>query len=206
MLASLDSKRIDVVINQVTISDERKKKYDFSTPYTISGIQALVKKGNEGTIKTADDLKGKKVGYSVSGFEDVLLDTMLRSIGLSNQDVKLVNVNWSLSPSLLTGQVDAVIGAFRNFELNQIHLEKQEGVAFFPEQYGVPVYDELILVANRNNLASKKISAFLTALEQATTYLQSHPDEAWQAFANHKPKELNTESISVERYLAFTSS
>ena len=51
MLASLDSKRIDVVINQVTISDERKKKYDFSTPYTVSGIQALVKKGNEGGNK-----------------------------------------------------------------------------------------------------------------------------------------------------------
>ncbi|STP75585.1 cystine transporter subunit [Escherichia coli] len=65
MLASLDSKRIDVVINQVTISDERKKKYDFSTPYTISGIQALVKKGNEGTIKTAADLKGKKVGVGL---------------------------------------------------------------------------------------------------------------------------------------------
>ena len=31
-------------------------------------------------IKTLADLKGKKVGYSVSGFEDVLLDTMLRSI------------------------------------------------------------------------------------------------------------------------------
>ena len=118
---------------------------------------------------------------------------MLHAVGLSNQDVKLVNVNWSLSPSLLTGQVDAVIGAFRNFELNQIQLEKQEGVAFFPEQYGVPVYDELILVANKNNLASKKISAFLTALEQATTYLQNHPDEAWQTFVNHKPKELNTE-------------
>lgn len=44
MLASLDSKRIDVVINQVTISDQRKQKYDFSTPYTVSGIQALVKK------------------------------------------------------------------------------------------------------------------------------------------------------------------
>jgi cystine transport system substrate-binding protein len=66
MLASLDSKRIDVVINQVTISDERKKKYDFSTPYTVSGIQALVKKGNEGTIKTAADLKGRK---SVSVWE-----------------------------------------------------------------------------------------------------------------------------------------
>src|SRR5690554_5174324 len=32
ILAALESKRLDVVINQVTISDERKKKYDFSTP------------------------------------------------------------------------------------------------------------------------------------------------------------------------------
>ncbi|VFS00351.1 cystine transporter subunit [Salmonella enterica subsp. enterica serovar Typhimurium] len=63
--ASLDAKRIDVVINQVTISDVRKKKYDFSTPYTVSGIQALVKKGNEGTIKTAADLQGKKVGVGL---------------------------------------------------------------------------------------------------------------------------------------------
>ena len=55
------------------------------------------------------------------------------------------------------------------------------------------VYDELILVANKNNLASKKISAFLTALEQATTYLQNNPNDAWQAFVSYKSKELNTE-------------
>ena len=65
MLASLDSKRIDVVINQVTISDQRKKKYDFSTPYTVSGIQALVKKGAESSITKPEDLKGKKVGVGL---------------------------------------------------------------------------------------------------------------------------------------------
>ncbi len=65
MLASLDAKRVDVVINQVTISDERKKKYDFSTPYTVSGIQALVKKGNEASVTKPDDLKGKKVGVGL---------------------------------------------------------------------------------------------------------------------------------------------
>ena len=43
----------------MTLSDERKKKYDFSTPYTVSGIQALVKKGNEGTITKPEDLKNK---------------------------------------------------------------------------------------------------------------------------------------------------
>ena len=83
-------------------------------------------------IKTLADLKGKKVGYSVSGFEDVLLDTMLRSIGLSNQDVKLVNVNWSLSPSLLTGQVDAVIGALRNFETKSNPFRKTRRRGIFP--------------------------------------------------------------------------
>src|SRR5207253_6845318 len=46
ILAALESKRLDAVINQVTISEERKKKYDFSTPYTISGIQALTLKKN----------------------------------------------------------------------------------------------------------------------------------------------------------------
>lgn len=50
MLASLDSKRIDVVINQVTISDERRK-IRFLYPYTISGIQALVKKVTKAPLK-----------------------------------------------------------------------------------------------------------------------------------------------------------
>lgn len=50
MLASLDSKRIDVVINQVTISDERKKN-TISPLYTISGIQALVKKVTKAPLK-----------------------------------------------------------------------------------------------------------------------------------------------------------
>ncbi len=50
MLASLDSKRIDVVINRVTISDERKKN-TISLPYTISGIQALVKKVTKAPLK-----------------------------------------------------------------------------------------------------------------------------------------------------------
>ncbi|MFJ4141908.1 cystine ABC transporter substrate-binding protein [Pseudomonas sp. NPDC089734] len=65
ILAALESKRLDVVINQVTISEERKKKYDFSQPYTISGLQALTQKKNENTIKTAQDLTGKKVGVGL---------------------------------------------------------------------------------------------------------------------------------------------
>ena len=79
-----------------------------------SPLNSLVTLENSG-IKTLADLKGKKIGYSVSGFETALLDAMLKSANLSNQDVQLINVNWSLSPSLISKQVDAVIGSFRNF-------------------------------------------------------------------------------------------
>lgn len=60
ILASLDAKRIDVVINQVTISDVRKKKYDFSTPYTVSGVQALVKKAMKARSKRLPICRAKK--------------------------------------------------------------------------------------------------------------------------------------------------
>ena len=77
----------------------------------------------DGKIKSIADLKGKKVGFSVAGVEEALLTTILARNGLSMADIELVNVNWSLSPSLMSGQVDAVIGAFRNFELNQMDIE-----------------------------------------------------------------------------------
>lgn len=144
-------------------------------------------------IRSPADLKGKKIGYSVSGFETSLLQAMLANHGLTPNDVTMVNVNWSLSPSLISGQVDAVIGAFRNFELNQMDLEKQPGLAFYPEEHGVPAYDELVLVANKKALSDKKLSAFLTALEQATIYLINHPEQAWQDFVSYKPNELDNE-------------
>ncbi|POY42659.1 thiamine biosynthesis protein [Avibacterium endocarditidis] len=144
-------------------------------------------------IEQIADLKGKKIGYSVSGFEDALLGAMLKSTHLSLNDVELVNVNWSLSPALFSGQVDAVIGAFRNFKLNQMEIEKKPGKAFYPEEQGVPMYDELIVVANKNQLPAKKIRAFLTALEQASVYILNHPQQSWQAFVSYRPQDLDNE-------------
>ncbi|CCQ73936.1 ABC transporter substrate-binding protein [Magnetospira sp. QH-2] len=137
----------------------------------------------DGPIKSIADLKGKKVGYSVGGFEDAMLGMMLEREGLSLEDVTLINVNFSLSPSILSGKVDAVIGAFRNFELNQMDIEKHPGRAFYPEEQGVPVYDELILVAHKDKTADPRLRRFLAAVEQGVTFMLNHPDEAWALFS-----------------------
>lgn len=142
---------------------------------------------DESPIRSIADLKGKVIGFSVGGFEDALLKMMLSQAGLDLSDVELVNINFALSPSLITGKVDAVIGAFRNFELNQLDLEERPGRAFYPEEHGVPAYDELIYLARRDMTGDNRLPRFLAAVEKATLFLTNHPDEALALFLKAHP-------------------
>jgi putative hydroxymethylpyrimidine transport system substrate-binding protein len=148
----------------------------------------------DSSVRSIADLAGRKVGFSVGGFEDALLGAMLAKHGLTLQDVELVNVNFALTPALLSGQVDGVIGAFRNFELNQLELEGRPGRAFYPEEEGVPVYDELIFIANAETLEDDRLPRFLDAVEAGVLYLINHPDESFALFTEGRPElddELN---------------
>ena len=146
----------------------------------------------DGPIKNISDLKGKKVGFSVAGVEEVLLKTILERNGVKLSDIALVNVNWSLSPSLMSKQVDAVIGAFRNFELNQMDIEGVKGRCFYLEEEGLPAYDELIYVANKTKLDRRMVKKFLDATELATQFMINHPQESWNIF-KETSKELDDE-------------
>ena len=148
----------------------------------------------DGPVREIADLRGRKVGYSVGGFEDALLSAMLARHGLDLDDIELVNVNFSLSPALVSGEVAAVIGAFRNFELNQLDIVGRPGRAFFVEEEGVPAYDELILVADSRRGSDPRLRAFIDALERGVQYLVNHPAESWALFIAGRPElddELN---------------
>lgn len=141
----------------------------------------------DGPIDSLADLEGGRIGYSVAGFEGAMLGRMLASAGLGLDDVELINVNFALSPSLISGNVDATIGGFRNFELTQMSLAGHEGRAFYPEEHGVPVYDELILIAHADTLGDPRLPRFLAAIERAATWLTNHPEEGWEVFAAAYP-------------------
>ncbi len=141
----------------------------------------------DGPIESIADLAGKRIGYSVSGFQDAMLGRMLESAGVALEDVELINVNFSLSPSLIGGQVDATIGGFRNFELTQMRIEGHEGRAFFPEEHGVPVYDELIFVTRPDLADDDRLPRFLQAVERGAIHLTNHPEESWKLFIRAYP-------------------
>ncbi|WJD73085.1 ABC transporter substrate-binding protein [Klebsiella michiganensis] len=144
------------------------------------------------SIKSPADLQGKKVGYSVSGIEQATLATMAQHAKIDPKSIKLINVNFQLTSALLAGQVDAVIGGYRNIEALELKLQGKDPQVMNVEDYGVPAYDELVIVANRDEVHAAKIRAFLKALQKGVAYLRAHPQETWQAFAAAHP-ELNTE-------------
>jgi putative hydroxymethylpyrimidine transport system substrate-binding protein len=147
----------------------------------------------DGPIQQLTDLKGKKIGFSTAGFEEVAVDTILGSVGLSSKDVTLVNVNFGLSSALMSKQVDAILGGFRNFELHQLALEGRPGRAFYPEQHGMPIYDELIYVAHKDRVKDATLRRFMDAVETATTFLINNREESWKMFIAGPRKELDNE-------------
>lgn len=139
----------------------------------------------DGPVKSLADLKGHTVGFSVAGIEEALLFTMLRHNGVAPEDVTMVNVNFALTQSLASGQVEAVSGAFRNFEPHQLEALGQPAKCYTPEDNGVPAYDELIYVANPQTMDRDRIRRFLTATEKAEAYIAANPDKAFDSFSSY---------------------
>lgn len=65
MIAGLDAERFDIIVNQVSITEERLEKYDFSEPYTYIHGALIVNTENE-EITAPEDLTGKKSAQSLT--------------------------------------------------------------------------------------------------------------------------------------------
>ena len=104
----------------------------------------------------------------------------------------LINVNFALTTALMSKQVDGVIGAFRNFELNELALAKAKGRLWPVETSGVPTYDELILIAKRETVDVARTRKLLAAVGEATAWLKANPAEAWTLFST-SGKDLDSE-------------
>lgn len=65
LVGMLDAKEIDTVAHQMSITEERLEKYNFSTPYAYSFYDLFV--SNDSSYKTKEDLKGEKVGCWLGG-------------------------------------------------------------------------------------------------------------------------------------------
>lgn len=139
-------------------------------------------------IETPGDLNGKKIGYTVPGLMDVLLDAFARLNGI--EKFSAVNVGFSIVQSLTAAKVDAVMGPFKTYETVTMAHKGYEVGYFELEKWGIPDYDELVLVAShktikKNQSAMLKISRIL---DQAIQFVRANPEKALEHYFAEVPE------------------
>jgi putative hydroxymethylpyrimidine transport system substrate-binding protein len=149
-------------------------------PTALNSIIAL---GSEG-IHSPADLRGKTIGEDGTASTAAYVSTVLRSAGLDpSRAVHTLNVGFNLVAALRAGRVDAIAGVFQNIEGVQLALAGLHPVVFPVDNWGVPNYDELVLVANADRLRADPgyratVARFVRALGQSTNWAKAHPDQA----------------------------
>ncbi|HJF30858.1 MAG TPA: amino acid ABC transporter substrate-binding protein [Sporosarcina psychrophila] len=93
IFAGLDSKRFDMIANQVGIRKDRIEKYDFSEPY-ITSAAVLIANSNNKDVTSFEDIKGLKSAQSLtSNYADVAKSYDAEIVGVEgfNQAIELIN-------------------------------------------------------------------------------------------------------------------
>jgi putative hydroxymethylpyrimidine transport system substrate-binding protein len=159
-------------------------------------------------ISKPADLKGKTVGTAGIDYQEAYLKTILDDAGVNPATVKVRNVGFGFSPALITGKIDAALGAFWNYEGQDLKLRGKHPRIIRIEDAGVPTYNELVLVANESALERDggKIRAFIGAVSRGTRDLRTNPDQAIEGLLKANPDldpELQRASVKVTLPLFF---
>ena len=154
-------------------------------------------------VTSLSQMAGKKVGITGIPSDGAIFSTMLKAGGLTPSQVTSVTVGFNLVPSVLSGKVDAIIGGYRNVEAIQIAQEMGQKPTVFPASaLGVPSYAELVLVANRNRLASDKAYAnavrrFVKSLVAGTNGALKDPSGSTQIMEQVSQYKVDFLKVSV---------
>jgi len=155
-------------------------------------------------IDSPQDLSGKKIGYTVPGLMDVLLDAFARVNGI--QDYQPVNVGFAIVQSLTANKVAAVMGPFKTYETVTM-AHKGYAVGYFElEQWGIPDYDELVFITSKKNLQKNKaaMAGFQRVMDRAIARVRQNPQQAFEDYLKQVPEaDPNIESDAFKLTLPY---
>jgi putative hydroxymethylpyrimidine transport system substrate-binding protein len=103
----------------------------------------------ESPIASPSDLRGKTIGWPGIEIDLPFIHAVAESSGLGPKDYNLKPVGFNLTEALLSGEVDAVFGAFQNYEGVEAKLKGRQVRFFQLADYGVPDLYQLVLLTSR---------------------------------------------------------
>ncbi|MEU1043067.1 ABC transporter substrate-binding protein [Streptomyces sp. NPDC005907] len=112
LFVGLDSGKFDAVFSNVTVTEERKEKYDFAT-YRLDNIAFEAKKGTSWKVEGPKDVAGKTVAVSSgTNQEKILVDWSRQNekAGREPVSIKYFQKDTDYYLALQSGRIDAYLG------------------------------------------------------------------------------------------------
>jgi NitT/TauT family transport system substrate-binding protein len=133
-------------------------------------------------IRSPRDLVGKKVGVPAGSSQTTMLPLFLRANGLKESEVNLINMPpTAMVPSLLQGQVDAILGSIDAYQI-QIEAQGAQVDVYRFADYGVPTVSTSIFAANSFLASSPDIARrFVAASLKGWYFAIDNPERAVRA-------------------------
>lgn len=104
LLASLQTGKIDIVISDVTPTEERRQTVDFSDIYYTSQVGVLIKKDNASKFPTLQSFEGSNLGAQAGTIQEILATEDLKAKNVSAlQEVSTLAIN------LQNGKIDGLV-------------------------------------------------------------------------------------------------
>ena len=131
-------------------------------------------------IRTAADLRGKRIGDAGIPYQHAYLTTILSRAHVPAGSVKETNVGSDLVPAMLSRRVDATLGAYWNYEAIQLQRMHKHPNVIRMDQVGVPTYDELVVVARKSTVVNHpdELRRFVQALGRGYAAVRRDPQAA----------------------------
>ena len=108
LIMAMETDGIDMAIAGMTATEDRKQQVDFSDPY-FNASQVMIVKSDNDSIKTFQDLKGKKVAVQQGTTGDLMVTEGDESCVVEGVEVKRMNKGADAVLDLMNGGVDAVV-------------------------------------------------------------------------------------------------
>jgi putative hydroxymethylpyrimidine transport system substrate-binding protein len=156
-------------------------------------LTSLMSVGKD-AITDPKQLRGKRVGTAGIPYQQAYLKTILERAGVPDTTVQVVNVGFNLTPAMLSGRVDATLGAFWNVEGVELERRNRKPEILRLEDLGVPTYDELVIVAREDTVRNDgaTIRRFMQALARGTTALAGDPGAGLDPLIRANPDLVRT--------------
>jgi putative hydroxymethylpyrimidine transport system substrate-binding protein len=151
-------------------------------------LTSIVSLGSKHITRPAQ-LRGKTVGDAGIPYQHAYLTTILAHAGVPAGSVKEINVGANLVPAMLSGRVDATLGAYWNYEAIQLAMLHKHPNVIRMEQAGVPTYNELVVVVTKNEIVNHPdvVRRFVQALARGYGSVRRNPQAAVRNLVQASP-------------------